>query len=107
MSSSADWLFDVMTPLDFRVHVTHAYWSVIVTMKHPVMAGRERDVEETLLKPIEIRVSRIDPSVHLFYKAEQPGRWICAVAKRTGQEGFLITTYPTDAVKEGNRIWPR
>jgi hypothetical protein len=29
------------------------------------------------------------------------------VAKRTDQDGFLITTYPTDAIKEGAEIWPR
>lgn len=102
-----DWLFDVMTPLGFRVHVTRSYWDVIVTMKHPAMAGREGDVEATLREPIEIRVSRVDPSVYLFYRVERPGRWISAVAKRTDQDGFLITTYPTDAIKEGAAIWPR
>jgi len=107
MLSPADWLFDVMTPLDFRVHVTRSYWDVIVTMKHPAMAGREQDVEQTLRNPVEIRVSRIDPSVHLFYRVDRPGRWVCAVAKRADQEGFLITTYPTDAIKEGKSIWPR
>jgi hypothetical protein len=81
MSSSADWLFDVLTPLDFQVHVTRPYWNLIVTTKHPAMAGRERDVEAALRAPVEIRVSRIDPSVHLFYKIERPGRWVCAVAK--------------------------
>jgi hypothetical protein len=39
--------------------------------------------------------------------AERIGRWVCAVAKRLNEDGFLITTYPTDAIKEGERIWPR
>jgi len=47
------------------------------------------------------------PQVYLFYKLEQMGLWICAVAKRLDSEGFLITAYPTDAIKEGERIWPR
>lgn len=102
-----DWLFDVPTPLGFRVHVPRSYWAVIVTEKHPAMSGREADVEQTLREPMEIRVSRGDPSVHLFYRMERPGRWVCVIAKRTEGEGFLITTYPTDAVKEGERIWPR
>jgi len=38
---------------------------------------------------------------------ERPGRWICAVAKRLNEEGFLITTYLTDAMKEGEQIWSR
>ena len=105
--SPENWLFDVATPLGFRVHVTKAYWQVIIGIKHPAMTGREADVEETLRDPVEIRVSRVDPGIHLFYRVEKPGRWICAVAKRTNGDGFLITTYPTDAVKEGERIWPR
>jgi len=29
------------------------------------------------------------------------------VVKHTGMEGFLITAYPTDKVKEGDVIWAR
>jgi hypothetical protein len=29
-----------------------------------------------------------------------------AVSRRTDSEGFLITAYPTDAIKEGEQIWP-
>jgi hypothetical protein len=102
-----DFLFDVPTPLGFRVRVTRAYWELITTIKHPVMAGHEEDVEETLRNPDEIRLSRRDPQVYLFYKSKSIGRWVCAVTKRMDVEGFLITTYPTDAIKEGERIWPR
>lgn len=46
-----------MTPLGFRVRVTHAYWELIVTIKHPLMAGREEAVKKTLGQPDEIRQS--------------------------------------------------
>lgn len=98
--------FEVLTLAGFRVRVTHSYWELIVTVKHPVMAGRESDVQETLQKPDEIRVSRNDPAVYLFYRAERARRWVCAVAKRLNGDGFLITTFPTDAIKEGVRVWP-
>jgi hypothetical protein len=39
--------------------------------------------------------------------AEQAGRWACAVARRNDNGGFLITAYPTDAIKEGVRVWPK
>lgn len=78
---------------------------LIVTIKHPVMRGRETDVQDTLKRPDEIRQSRNDPTVHLFYKLESPKRWICAVVKRLNGDGFLITTFPTDAIKEGQLIW--
>ena len=105
MTDSKDVLFEVMTPLGFRVRVTHGYWDLIVSVKHPVMAGREDDVRNALENPDEIRQSKSDEDVYLFYKTEHEKRWICAVSKKTGDTGFLITTYPTDAIKEGVQIW--
>ncbi|MBC7263426.1 MAG: DUF4258 domain-containing protein [Chloroflexi bacterium] len=102
-----DILFEVPTPLGFRVRVTRAYWDLIVNTKHPVMRGREADVQAVLQTPDEIRRSRSDLAVHLFYRLESPGRWICAVVKRLDSEGFLITTYPTDTIKEGERVWSK
>jgi hypothetical protein len=87
--------------------VTRSYWGLIVGVKHPTMRGRESDVQETLERPEAIRQSRKDPAVYLFYRLERPGRWICAVAKRLDGEGFLITTYLTEAIKEGVQVWPR
>ncbi len=104
---SDELLFEVLTPLDFSVRVARSYWEYIITIKHPVMAGREEDVKDTLQNPDEIRVSRSDSNVYLFYKSGKIGRWVCAVAKRLNGEGFLITTYPADAVKEGTKIWPK
>ena len=102
-----DLLFEIATPLGFHVHVTRACWQLIATVKHPAMAGREDDVKETLASPEEIRLSRSDPAVHLFYKSGRVGRWVCAVARRSIDEGFLITAYPTEAIKEGEQIWPK
>ncbi len=106
-SATEDLVFEVITPLGFTVRVTRAYWELIVTMKHPIMSGHESDVIETLLNPNEIRVSRSDPAVYLFYKSQRASRWFCAVAKRLDSKGFLITTYPTDSIKEGEHIWPK
>ena len=47
------------------------------------MFGHESDVEETIVNPGEIRVSRSDTAVYLFYKLQRAGRWFCAVIKRT------------------------
>lgn len=105
MTTDDKTLFDVMTPIGFRVRVTIGYWNVIVTIKHPVMKGQERAVEAVLAEPDEIRKSKSDPSVFLFYKSQRAGRWVCAVSRRLNGDGFLITAYPTDAIKEGERIW--
>lgn len=106
-ASGGDLLFVAATPVGFRVRVTCAYWVLITTVKHPVMAGREQDVQRTLEHPDEVRQSRSDPAVYLFYSLAHQGRWICAVVKRLNGDGFLITAYPTDAIKEGIRIWPK
>jgi hypothetical protein len=105
--SDAVMLFEVLTPLGVIVRVTRERWENVVTVKHPIMAGREGSVKLALEAPDEARQSRIDPEVLLFYKAEAPKRWTCAVIKRTDKEGFLVTAYPTDAIKEGVRIWPK
>ena len=98
-------LFETSTPLGFIVRVTRSYWTLIVTIKPPVMRGRENDVQSALMKPDEIRRSRNDPAVHLFYRLERPKRWTCAVVKRLNGDGFLITAFPTDAIKEGELVW--
>ena len=107
MGSNADPLFDVRTPLGFRVTVTRKRWELITREKHPVMRGEKWSVKAALETPDEIRRSRTDESVYLFYKIQRVKRWICAVAKQTDDQGFLITAYPTDAIKEGMRVWPK
>jgi hypothetical protein len=104
---TGDLFFETVTPLGFRVRVTRAYWELIITIKHPAMTGREDQVREVLQNPDEVRLSKTDPSVYLFYKTERGARWVCAVSKRLDGEGLLITTYLTDAIMEGVRIWPK
>jgi len=108
LPSYLDLIFEVVTPLGFRVRTTRSHWEKIVTHKHPVMAGQEMLVKEVLINPDEIRHSRGDPSVYLFYRSQGTRRWVCAVSKQLNvEEGFLITTYITEAIKEGDKIWPK
>lgn len=100
-------LFQAETPLDFKVRVLKSRWQLIVTMKHPAMNGREAEVRSALENPDEVRQSRSDSSMLLFYKTISMKRWVCAVVRATAQEAFLVTAYPTDTVKEGIRIWPK
>lgn len=97
---------DVLTPLGLRVRCTEAWWQQIATLKHPVMAGRLAEVQLALSDPDEVRQSSRDDNVLLFYRGQKP-RWQCVVTRSQGQEGFVITAYPTDAVKAGVVIWTR
>ncbi len=98
--------FEVETPLGFTVRCTRAHWAFIVIQKHPAMSGKEAELRRVLSDPDEIRRSRKDPSVYLFYRADTR-RWLCAVARREDGSGFLITAYPTDAIKAGEILWTR
>ena len=103
----SDILFNVSTPLGFSVRTTRRYWDHIVTNKHEPMLEREEDVVDILQAADEVRRSRKDINVFLFYRLERPGRWICVVAKRLNGEGFLLTAYPADSIKEGELIWKK
>ena len=98
-------LFRVDTPLGFEVRTTRRYWDLVIVEKHAVVRGRESSVAEVLEDPSEIRRSRSDSNVFLFYRVERHGRWLCAVAKKLNGDGFIITVYPTDAIKEGETVW--
>lgn len=99
--------FSVKTPLNIEVRTTIQYWEYLVTVKHPVMKGKEDIIKSVLQMPDEIRQSKMDKDVFLYYK--QFDRLYCVVVRHAGAgtEGFLITAYLTDKVKEGDVIWTK
>ena len=99
--------FAAPTPLNCSIRVTVDYWNIITQIKHPIMSGQEAAVQATLTQPDKIHRSRSDPNVYLFYKLQREKRWLCAVIRQLNGEGFLITTYPTDAIKEGETVWQK
>jgi hypothetical protein len=96
-------LFEILTPLGFKVRTSPDYWQKII-LKHPDLADKLESVKQTLSNPDEIRRSSRDAQVLLFYLAGEH-RWVVAVARRADSEGYLITAYQTDAIKEGETIW--
>ena len=79
------------------------YWQKIIS-KHPDLAERLELIKSALARPDEIRRSSRDEKILLFYLATNE-RWAVAVARRLNGEGFLITAYQTDTIKEGEMIW--
>jgi hypothetical protein len=69
------------------------------------MSNKEHFVKEILAEPDEVRRSLIDKSVFLYYKKFD--RLYCVVAKHLNDEGFIITAYPTDKIKEGEIVWTK
>ena len=103
MPEAPDPLFEILTPLGFKVRTSPAYWQKII-LKHPDLAGQLELVKQALASPDEIHRSSRDENVLLFYLAGNR-RWVVAVARHANSEGFLITAYQTDAIKEGETIW--
>lgn len=98
--------FEILTPLGFYVRTSDDYWAKLV-VKHPDIAELEEEVKQVLSSPNEVRQSNRDTDVLLFYRTLKARRWVVAEARRLGHEGFLITAYQTDAIKEGKTLWHR
>jgi len=100
--------FEILTPLGFTVRTSEDYWSRVIA-KHPDIEDLENFVRLALSEPEQVRCSSRDPAVLLFYRLYQQEkrqeRWVVAVARRLNGDGFLITAYQTDAIKEGETIW--
>ena len=99
-------LFEVDTPNGVRVRTTDVYWEKIIKLKHPSMKAEEERVKLTLHSPDEIRQSKKDKGILLYYRQFKPF-FICVVVKVANGEGFIVTTYKTEKIKEGERVWQR
>ena len=99
-----DVYFEVETPLGVKIRTTKDYWKKIVTIKHPIIAKYENQVKESLKKPTEIRKSKQDPSVHLYYK-DIGNIYVCTVCDHVdNKSGYIITAYLTKRIREGEKI---
>jgi hypothetical protein len=96
--------FEILTPLNFTVRTSEEYWQKLI-IKHPDIADLEAEVRQALNSPDEIRRSSRNPNLLLFYLTLKDKRWVVAVARRLDGDGFLITAYQTDAIKEGETLW--
>jgi len=75
------------------------------------MGGMADKLERVLQRPSEVRRSRSDDDVKLFYEfytqTQVGGKWFCVVVKYLPDDAFVITAYFTDKVKAGEILWPK
>lgn len=102
----ADTYFEVLSVLGKRVRVSESYWKFIITMKHPAILGKEELVKGAVSESDEVRRSRKDRSVYLYYKRFKKN-FIGVVCKHLNGEGYIITAYITDRIKIGEIIWQK
>jgi len=99
-------LFEVKTPLEYRVVLTRDRWREIVRFKHPAAARYERQVRTCLETPDVIPASAKDPNVHVYLKA---GRgYLCAVvAPHDEDRRFVVTAYLAKRITQGDDLWTK
>lgn len=96
--------FEFFTLLGFIVRTSEEYWQRLI-VKHPDIEELEDLLQLALASPDQVRRSSRDAGVLLFYRVRREERWVVVVARRLNGDGFLITAYQTDVIKEGETVW--
>ena len=69
----------------------------------------EAEIERVLQSPAEVRISRSDTTIKLFYefyaRTRVGAKWLCVVVKYPSDDAFVVTAYLTDQLKVGETIW--
>lgn len=99
-------LFQIQCPLGKTIRTTKPYWKIIINIKHPSVAGKVEDVKSTISSPDVIHQSKVDKDVYLYYK-KQKQKHLSVVVRQLNGDGFIITSYYTDKIKEGKLIWKK
>jgi hypothetical protein len=100
-------LFQVLSPLGYKVVLTRDRWREIVRYKQPALAGYETSMQQCIEEPETIRESAKDASVHLYYADTRRG-YLCVVVGPSGDGTyFVITGYFCKELKKGRQLWTK
>ena len=82
-----------------------------IELDHPEMAGQLTKIAETLSNPDFIIKSRTDWQAELFYKRYSGTpvgeKYLCVIVKTIDSDCFILTSYFTDTIKRGERLWTK
>ncbi len=98
-------IFQVTSPLGYRVTLTRDRWREIVRFKHPALAGHESELRSCVAVPNLIRESVKDPGVHLYYTSLGHVHLCVVVAPANDEQRFVVTAYFTKNIKKGTELW--
>lgn len=102
-------LFEVTDPRGWKVICTEDCWNQHVLFHHLDMAGREDEVKQTIEKPTYgIYQDATRQNRYIYYcKQGTKSYYIKVVVDFDGKEGEVITAFPADSMKAGEKwIWP-
>lgn len=93
-------VIDVEDRFGNRICLTRERWNHALRHKIPNL-----DVLEGCLKnPDEVRKSKYDEDARIYYQRND-GEYVCIVVQI--EDGFIMTAYTTERMKEGKTIWTR
>jgi hypothetical protein len=98
-------IFQVSSPLRYRVSLTRDRWREIVRYKHPALGRHERQLRSCVESPKLIRQSAKNPNVHLYYAPSGHVHLCVVVAPEKRDERFVVTAYFTKNIKKGIELW--
>jgi len=79
-------------------------------LDRPEMQNMRGEIIRILQAPAEVRVSRTDTNVRLFYefyaRTQVGDKLLCVVVKYLEDDAFVVTAYLTDKLKAGETLWP-
>ncbi len=103
---STEPLFEVTSRLNKKIRISQHYWNYISDVKRPSVKDLQEHVKNSLMAPVEVRKSKRDPLVHLYYgnSKSKGDPLICTVVKHLNGEGFIITVYLTRRMV-GDPVW--
>jgi len=100
-------IFNVTTPLGYKVVLTRNRWREITRYKHPALSAHLNKIRGCLSAPDLVRQSAKDADVHLYYLGTG-GAYVCVVVGCTDtEERFVITAYFSENIKGGNQLWTK
>jgi len=74
------------------------------------MRGMRDEIIRALQDPAEVRASRSDTALRLFYEFYSRtlvgNKWLCVVVKYLVDDAFVSTAYLADKLKTGELLWP-
>jgi len=75
------------------------------------MLGQHDKIRETLLLPDIVKFSKYDPDVLLYYKLYEhtpvTRKFLAVIAKVGVRDSFILSSFFTDKIKEGETRWHR
>jgi hypothetical protein len=104
----SQWVFEVASKFSKKVTLSKNGYSHIVE-RHPEVTGELEKMKETLVSPQTIRRSMYDEKVWLFYRFFKQSpvteKYLTVAVKLLNDEGIVVTSYFTDKIKMGKRLW--